>query len=167
MNKQKRTYSESFKEQAISLLRSSDRSAADIERELGITPGLLSRWNRKKAKREGDVIAPRSNQLLADQPPAERLKQLERENARLRHRVRKKRPASAGNASCIGPADAGQGHHTGVCLGRLDARLRQAGGLVPVVNVVLDETLHLAALGRLLLVQALGGLVELLRLGVV
>ena len=83
MNKQKREYPEVFKEQAISLLRSSDRSAADIERELGITPGLLSRWNREKAKKEGQVIAPRTNQLLTDLPLAEQVKQLQRENARL------------------------------------------------------------------------------------
>jgi len=79
MKKQKREYPQVFKEQAISLLRSSDRSASDIERELGITPGLLSRWNRLKAKAEGEVIAP-----LADEPLAEQVKQLERENARLR-----------------------------------------------------------------------------------
>lgn len=84
MKKQKRAYPESFKEQAISLLRKSGRSAADIERELGITPGLLSRWNRKKAVAEGQIIAPRSNQPLADQPLADQIKQLERENARLR-----------------------------------------------------------------------------------
>ena len=50
MKKQMRTYPETFKEQAVSLLWSNDRSAADIERDLGITPGLLSRWNRLKAK---------------------------------------------------------------------------------------------------------------------
>ena len=84
MKKQKRAYQEEFKEQAINLLRSSGRSAADIERELGITPGLLSRWNRLKAKADGDVIAPRANRPLADEPLAEQVKQLERENARLR-----------------------------------------------------------------------------------
>lgn len=84
MKKQKREYPDTFKEQAISLLRSSNRSAAEIERELGITPGLLSRWNRKKAKQEGEVIVPRSNRPLAEQPFEERVKQLERENARLR-----------------------------------------------------------------------------------
>lgn len=84
MNKQKREYPESFKEQAVVLLRSSGRSAADVERELGITPGLLSRWNRLKAKAEGEVIAPRANRPLTDEPLAEQVKQLERENARLR-----------------------------------------------------------------------------------
>lgn len=84
MKKQMREYPEVFKEQAVSLLRSSGRSAADIERELGITPGLLSRWNRLKAKAAGEVIAPRSNRPLAEEPLAEQVKQLERENARLR-----------------------------------------------------------------------------------
>lgn len=84
MKKQKRNYPDDFKEQAINLLRSSNRSAADIERELGITPGLLSRWNRVKAKTEGSVIAPRANRPLAEEPLAEQVKQLRRENARLR-----------------------------------------------------------------------------------
>lgn len=84
MKRQNRQYPDEFKEQAISLLRSSGRSAADIERELGITPGLLSRWNRLKAKVDGDVIAPRANRPLVDEPLAEQVKQLERENARLR-----------------------------------------------------------------------------------
>ena len=84
MKKQMREYPEVFKEQAVSLLRSSGRSAADIERELGITPGLLSRWNRLKAKATGEVIASRANRPLAEEPLAEQVKQLERENARLR-----------------------------------------------------------------------------------
>ncbi|HET6444892.1 MAG TPA: transposase [candidate division Zixibacteria bacterium] len=84
MNKKNRQYPDEFKEQAISLLRSSGRSATDVERELGITPGLLSRWNRLKARAEGEVIAPRANRPLTDEPLAEQIKQLERENARLR-----------------------------------------------------------------------------------
>lgn len=66
MKKQMRTYSEAFKEQAVSLLRSSGRSAADIERELGITPGLLSRWNRLKAKAPGRSLPP------VESPPGRR-----------------------------------------------------------------------------------------------
>ena len=83
MKKRNRQYPDEFKEQAISLLRSSGRSAADIERELGITAGLLSRWNRLQAKADGDVIAPRANRPLVDEPLAEQVKQLKRENARL------------------------------------------------------------------------------------
>jgi transposase len=83
MTKQKREYPAALKEEAIKLVRGSGRSASEIERELGITPGLLSRWNRKQAKGAGEVIAPRSNHVLGEGPLAERVKQLERENARL------------------------------------------------------------------------------------
>ena len=82
MKKRKREYPDEFKEQAINLLRTTDRSASDIERELGITQGLLSRWNRKKAAAS---IAPRAKRpLQGDESMAEQIRQLEQENARLR-----------------------------------------------------------------------------------
>jgi transposase len=85
MKKQKREYPDEFKEQAINLLRTTDRSASDIERELGLTQGLLSRWNRKKAAAEGTSIAPRAKRpLQGDESIAEQIRQLEQENARLR-----------------------------------------------------------------------------------
>lgn len=39
-----RTYPEEFKLEAISLAESSGKSMGQIERELGITPGLLAKW---------------------------------------------------------------------------------------------------------------------------
>src|SRR5512139_3502647 len=39
-----RTYTKAFKLEALELLKSSDKSAGKIERELGITPGLLLKW---------------------------------------------------------------------------------------------------------------------------
>ena len=60
----------------------SDRSSSDIERELGITPGLLSRWNHKKAQTEGTAIASRANRpLTSDEPLAAQIRQLEQEIA--------------------------------------------------------------------------------------
>ena len=47
MKKSKRTYPAEFKLEAIQLWQNSDKSAAEIELELGITPGLLFRWKRK------------------------------------------------------------------------------------------------------------------------
>jgi transposase len=41
---QYRTYTEEFKLEALELLKSSGKSAGQIERELGITPGLLVKW---------------------------------------------------------------------------------------------------------------------------
>ena len=39
-----RTYTEEFKLEALELLKSSDKSAKQIERELGITKGMLLKW---------------------------------------------------------------------------------------------------------------------------
>ncbi len=42
-----RTYTEEFKLEALELLKSSGKSAGRIERELGITPGLLVKWKAR------------------------------------------------------------------------------------------------------------------------
>lgn len=42
-----RTYTAEFKYQALNFLETSGKSAGEIERELGITPGLLVKWNAK------------------------------------------------------------------------------------------------------------------------
>jgi len=43
-DKKYRTYTKEFKLEALELLKSSDKSSGQIERELGITPGLLLKW---------------------------------------------------------------------------------------------------------------------------
>jgi len=49
-----RTYPEEFKLEALELLKRSGKSAGQIERELGITPGLLVKWKaRYQAKQKG------------------------------------------------------------------------------------------------------------------
>ena len=80
MKTQKRTYSPEFKREAIQLWQSSDKSASTIEDELGITPGLLSRWKRKQDK-NGAGAFPGKGHLVPDQ---EKMRQLEREVAILR-----------------------------------------------------------------------------------
>lgn len=47
MSKPYRKYTEEFKREALQLLASSEKSMSAIECDLGITPGLLSRWRRK------------------------------------------------------------------------------------------------------------------------
>ena len=41
---QYQTYTEEFKLEALELLKSSGKTARQIERDLGITPGLLVKW---------------------------------------------------------------------------------------------------------------------------
>jgi len=42
-----RTYPEEFKLEALDMLKHSGKSAGQIERELGITPGLLHKWRAR------------------------------------------------------------------------------------------------------------------------
>jgi transposase len=80
MTKTRRTYTRDFKLEAIRLQETSGKSAAQIERELGIGSGCLARWKRKLAE-EGEHAFPGHGRLTPDQ---ERVHQLERENQILR-----------------------------------------------------------------------------------
>jgi transposase-like protein len=56
--KQYRTYTKEFKLEALQLLKSSGKSAGQIERELGITPGLLLKWrSRYQVLSKGEQVA--------------------------------------------------------------------------------------------------------------
>jgi transposase len=43
-DKQYRTYTDEFKREALAMLKSSGKSAGQLERELGITAGMLCKW---------------------------------------------------------------------------------------------------------------------------
>lgn len=45
--KRYRTYTDEFKLEALALLKSSGKSALQVERELGITPGMLLKWQNR------------------------------------------------------------------------------------------------------------------------
>ena len=42
-----RTYADEFKRQALELLKSSGKSAGQLERELGITSGMILKWRAR------------------------------------------------------------------------------------------------------------------------
>ena len=80
MAQKDRTYTREFKLEALELLRTSGKSMAQIERELGIGGGGLSRWKRA-FEEEGEDAFPGHGRLTPDR---ERIRQLERENEILR-----------------------------------------------------------------------------------
>ena len=82
MGKKHRTYTAEFRDQAMQLLDSTDKPAAEIERDLGITPGLLTRWKRK-AEGRGRYAkqAAQASELTSAELENQQLK---RENAILR-----------------------------------------------------------------------------------
>ncbi len=46
-DKKYRVYTDEFKREALELLKSSGKRAGQLERELGITPGMLLKWRNK------------------------------------------------------------------------------------------------------------------------
>ena len=46
-DKKYREFTPEFKKQAIELLKRGEKSASELERELGITPGLLGKWRSR------------------------------------------------------------------------------------------------------------------------
>ena len=73
---QRKNYTEEFRQEAVRLLQISGKSARQIGRELGVPQSVLSCW-----KKQADASETVSNE---DQNTNEELRQLRRENARLR-----------------------------------------------------------------------------------
>jgi len=69
----KRTYTKEFKQEAVRLYEATEKSQAEIERELGITEGLLSKWI-KRLREEGEQAIPGKGKLTDRDIEIERLK---------------------------------------------------------------------------------------------
>jgi len=54
MSRNYRTYTKEFKLEALQLLETSGKSAAQIERDLGITTGLLLKWRSRYQVTNGE-----------------------------------------------------------------------------------------------------------------
>jgi len=75
MSKKKRSYTKEFKLEALELLRTSGVSAAQVERDLGITNGLLLKWRaRYQVKEEQGQPELAPSDLAAAQSEIRRLK---------------------------------------------------------------------------------------------
>ena len=73
----KRTYPAEFNQEAVRLYETTDKSIREIERELGITHGLLNKWKRQ-LKNECQFAFPGRGHLSPEQ---EKIRQLERKLA--------------------------------------------------------------------------------------
>lgn len=72
-SKEYRKYTKEFKLEALELLESSDKSATELERELGITPGMLLKWRQRyKVEKETHSLEP--SDLNAAQAELKRLR---------------------------------------------------------------------------------------------
>ncbi len=73
----RRKFSDEFKRDAVEIVRTSDRSIAEVARELGIYDSSLGTWVRQDRVDRGEREGMYSNDK-------DRLLELERDNARLR-----------------------------------------------------------------------------------
>lgn len=73
MTRQRRTYSQEFKLEALRLLETSGKSAAEIERDLGIGDGCLGQWKKKLAA-NGENAFPGHGRLAPEQEEILKLK---------------------------------------------------------------------------------------------
>jgi transposase len=58
-DKKYRTYTDEFKREALELLKSSGKSAVQLERDLGITAGMLLKWRNRYQVVRPENQAPR------------------------------------------------------------------------------------------------------------
>jgi transposase len=72
--KPKRTYTHEFKLEAVRFYENSHKSMSEVERELGITPYLLSRWVRQ-FRQDGDQAFPGKGKLTERDEEVRRLRQ--------------------------------------------------------------------------------------------
>lgn len=80
MARKKRYYSKEFKQDALRLAETSGKTIVAIEKDLGLSRGLLNRW-KKEAQEEGEDAFVGSGNMTAE---ASELKRLQRENEILR-----------------------------------------------------------------------------------
>lgn len=71
----RRTYTREYKLEVLELVKNSGKAQAQLERDLGIGAGNISRWKKEMAA-EGPEAFPGKGHLA---PEAERIRQLERE----------------------------------------------------------------------------------------
>ena len=75
MSRNYRTYTKQFKLEALELLENSGKSAAQIERDLGITKGLLLKWrDRYQVKKANGEARLEPSDLEAAQAEVRRLR---------------------------------------------------------------------------------------------
>ena len=90
-DKRYRTYTEEFKREALELLKSSGKNSRQIERELGITQGMLLKWRDKYqvVRNEGEAARLEPSELEAAKKEIQRLQRELREMAEEREILKK------------------------------------------------------------------------------
>jgi transposase len=79
MVKKRRRYPKEFKLEAVQLARESERSVADVARDLGIAPSLLHKWIQQLEERDPETAFPGNGNVGEGEDEVRRLRrELER-----------------------------------------------------------------------------------------
>jgi len=82
MSAKRKKYSKQYKLDALEMYEKGEKSMSQVERELGITTGLLGKWREELRQAKDPKEAFPGNGNLPDSEA--RIRELERENAQLR-----------------------------------------------------------------------------------
>jgi transposase len=112
MEKRHKRYPEEFKRQIVALYESSDRSAAELEREYEISRGCVWRWAKQYGTEPETAAETHPVRREVRSIEVERIRKLERENEILRQErdILKKAVAIFSQAK---PTDSGSSEDTG------------------------------------------------------
>ena len=96
--RQRRSFTDDYKRQAVNLVGSSGRSIGSVAKELGLRDSVLRRWVEQRGARREPTAAARRPTTQATLPSADHaaeIARLQRENERLRMErdILKNRPA--------------------------------------------------------------------------
>jgi transposase len=81
MVKKRRRYSKEYKLEAVQLARESERSVAEVARDLGIAPSLLHRWIQRLEDRDAETAFPGHGKVVE---PEDEVRRLQRELERVK-----------------------------------------------------------------------------------
>ena len=80
MSSKRKIYPREFKQEAVQLAQTSDKSTIELEDDLGITRGLLNKWKRELKQGGRDAFRGQGRRTEAE----EELRRLRRENVILK-----------------------------------------------------------------------------------
>jgi transposase len=121
--RQRRSFTDEYKRQAVDLVASSGRSVGSVAKELGLRDSVLRRWvERRGAGREPTAAARRgaTQAALPSADHAAEIARLQRENETLAHGARLLRLRTPGTGICAAFPFALQGN-IGATKGRPDS----------------------------------------------
>jgi transposase len=82
--RQRRSFTDDYKRQAVDLVGSSGRSIGSVAKELGLRDSVLRRWVELRGAGREPTVAARRPTTQATLPPRAEIARLQRENERLR-----------------------------------------------------------------------------------